>query len=215
MDRRIVPLAALALGLGIGAGVALWLRPEAEIVPVVVPHTGARVDIELEEPAPNPGNLPRVPPSDLLPPEAETHPEYFAGEDAEPAGEQEPESLPAEVDYAVLDKLSVESEVPHQTVGAWDEAPDSAAPGLRRAFVVVVEPSISDANLEALARDLRAQHGDARILSVRIYDSEKGARRAGWVDGGALAHRHLVAQVSINQAQGLDLIRVRGRKIEP
>jgi hypothetical protein len=81
--------------------------------------------------------------------------------------------------------------------------------------VLVVDPAISDAELETLARDLRDQHRDAGILSVRIFDSEKGARRARWVDGGELAHRRLVARVSVNEALGLDLIRVRGRRIEP
>jgi hypothetical protein len=150
----------------------------------------------------------------MLPPEAESHPQYF--EDLEgkaPPGA--PEALPAEVEYRRLEKLVAQSEVPHRTLGAWDEAPDSPVPGSRRAFVMVVEPSLSDAELEALARDLRAQHGDARILNVRIYDSERGARRAGWVDGGALAHEHLVAEVNINQGLGLDAIRVRGRRVDP
>jgi hypothetical protein len=80
---------------------------------------------------------------------------------------------------------------------------------------MVVEPDVPDAELEALARDLRAQHGDARILSVRIYDSEEGARRASWVDGGELAHQHLVAEVNVNEALGLDAIRIRGRRIDP
>jgi hypothetical protein len=214
MGSRLVPVLTLVVGLALGAIVARWWGapddPGAK-------QAGAPVDLEvaLEEPAENPDGLPRFPPEGMLPPEAETHPQYFAEEAEEEGADREPEALSPEIDFQQLEKLSFQSEVPHQTVGAWDESPESDSPGQRRAFVVVVEPQISDAELEALARDLRDQHRDARILNVRIYDSEKGARRAGWVDGGELAHRHLVAQVSINEGLGLDVIRVRGRRIEP
>lgn len=215
MHSRLLPIWTLAIALAAGgiAGVALVLlmRPEPTPEPTA---PGAALAVALEEPEPNPQRLPRIPPRDLLPAEAASHPEYFDLSEGEVEGDA-PESLPARIDYARLEKIAAESPIPHRTVGAWDEAPGSASPGARRALVVVVDPTISDADLEALARDLRAQHTDARILNVRIFDSEDGARRAGWVDGGALAHEHLVAQVSIHSALGLDAIRVRGRRIEP
>jgi len=215
MDRRFLPLATLVAGLALGAGVALWLgTPEPAPEPKPVP-SGAELELALDAPEENPEGLPRTPPEGLLPPEAESHPEYFEDLEGDSSEAAAPESMPAEVDYPRLEKLAAASDVPHEMVGAWDEAPESSTPGQRRAFVVVVEPGMGDAELEALARDLRAQHRDARILNVRIYDSEKGARRAGWVDGGALAHQHLVAQVSVNEGLGLDVIRVRGRRVEP
>jgi hypothetical protein len=214
MDRRLIPVATLVVGLAAGGLLALWLRGEPAVEPVVEPAPGSKLAVPLEEPPANPEGLPKYPPEGMLPPEAETHPRYFQDLEGE-APEPTPESLPAEVEYQRLDKLVAESEIPHRTIGAWDEAPESTVPGSRRAFVMVVDPSLSDADLEALARDLRAQHGDARILNVRIFDSEQGARRARWVDGGALAHEHLVAEVNINQALHLDAIRIRGRRVDP
>ena len=211
MDRRRIPLLTLVLGVAIGVGIALVAMRSPD-PPSQPDAAGARVDIALEDPPEGTGDLPRLPPEGLLPPEAETHPEYFQ---EEPAPEDPPQALPAEIDYPRLEKLAVESEVPHRSLGAWDEAPDSSTPGARRAFIMVVDPQISDPALEALARDLRDQHRDARNLNVRIFDSEEGARRARWVDGGALAHRHLVAQVTRNEGMGVDTIRIRGRLIEP
>jgi hypothetical protein len=216
MGSRLLPWSTLAIGLALGAAVAYWVRSTPASAPASDSSApgSARLAVALEEPGENPEHLPRIPPADVLPPEAATHPEYF--EHPADQGEQgAPESLPARIEYARLDKIVAKSDIPHRTVGAWDEAPDRADPGARRALVVVVEPSISDDALEALARDLRAQHTDARILNVRIFDSEDGARRASWVDGGQFAHEHLVGQVSINSALGLDVIRVRGRRVEP
>jgi len=213
MDRRFLPLATLAAGLAIGGALALWLAaPEPPSAP---PPGAVDMEVALEPPADNPEGLPRVPPPGLLPPEAETHPEYFQDLEGEAPEDATPESMPAVVEFARLDKLAARSDIPHQTVGAWDEAPESSTPGERRAFVVVVDPAIGDGALETLARDLRDQNRDARVLNVRIFDSEDGARRASWVDGGELAHRHLVAQVNVNEGLGLDVIRVRGRRIEP
>jgi len=213
MDRRFLPLATLVVGLAIGAGVALWLAPsEPASTP---PPAAADLEVALVPAEDNPEGLPHTPPEGLLPPEAETHPEYFEDLEGRAPEDVAPESMPAEIEFARLEKLSAESDVPHEMVGAWDEAPESSTPGQRRAFVVVVKPDIGDAALEALARDLRDQNRDARVLNVRIFDSEEGARRAAWVDGGALAYRHLVAQVNVNEGLGLDVIRVRGRRIEP
>lgn len=215
MNPRLLPVLTLVVGLGGGAALALWLRGPAEPVPPGEAVAGRPIEVPLAAPPENPERLPRTPPEGLLPPEAKTHPEYFQDLEGEPPSDDAPEALPAEIDYARLEKLSAESDVPHRTLGAWDESPEDPTPGQRRSFVVVVEPGLGDAELEALARDLHRQHADARILTVRIFDSEKGARRAGWVDGGALAHQHLVAQVHRNEALGLDVIRIRGRRIEP
>jgi hypothetical protein len=107
------------------------------------------------------------------------------------------------------------SREPHQVIAAWDEDAEAAAPGQRRAFVLAVTPLQSDASLEALARDVRAENRDARLLDVRIFDDPAAAAAPRFADGGRSARAHLVAEVQRNEAAGLDVIRVRGRSVAP
>jgi hypothetical protein len=215
MSQRAWMALTLILGIALGAG-AMWMArsgdEEPAIVPTPVSLAGSEVppiDLAAEE-----TGLERIPPPDSLPPEAEKYPQYF--EDLEGKAGDEPTTLPPTVEYPRLEKFTQQpmSPVPHRLLGAWDEDHTSSSPGLRRAFVVVVEPGVSDAHLEALARDIRLQHAGSVILDVRIYDSERAAIQSRAIDGGALAFQHLVAEVKKNDRIPLDVIRVRGRRID-
>jgi hypothetical protein len=204
----------LILGIALGAG-AMWLTGrragEPAIVPTPVSTTGSRAPLD---PAAEGTGLERIPPPDALPPEAEKYPQYF--QDLEGKASDEPETIPATVEYPRLEKFASRpvSQVPHRVLGAWDEDHASSTLGKRRALVLVVEPGMSNGELEALARDIRLQHADAVILDVSIYDSERAATQSRAIDGGALAFRHLVAEVKKNDRIPLDAIRIRGRRID-
>jgi hypothetical protein len=107
------------------------------------------------------------------------------------------------------------SEVPHQVVGAWDEQPDSARLGSHRTFVAVVDPSISNSELEAFLRDIRQKHRDAEVLDVRVYDSAEAARRPSYLDGGEMRQRHLVAEIKRNDRLAFESIEIRGVPVAP
>ncbi|MCG8588747.1 MAG: hypothetical protein MJE66_05600 [Proteobacteria bacterium] len=211
LKTALLLLTGVAMGV---AGTRFWngaREPEPLAVPIAQvanPEVAAR-------PETAPPGAERLPPDDALPPEAESHPQYFADRfgQAEPA----PEELPAVVTYPRLEKLAPEplSDVPHELLGAWDEDRESATPGARRALVLVVSPDLDDAALEALARDVRDRHRDARILDVKIYDSARAAIQSRSLDGGALAFAHLVASVRKNDAVPVDVIRIRGRRLDP
>ena len=145
---------------------------------------------------------------------------------AEPAPSDVPDPEPApappsgaapRLELPVFDKLVAAplSREPHQVLGAWDEDREGARPGDRRAFVLAVSPSQSDASLEALARDIRGQNLDAKILEVRIYDDAAAAVAPRLLDSGQAARAHLVAEVQRNPAANLDVVRVRGRDLPP
>ncbi|MCG8435144.1 MAG: hypothetical protein MJA83_14045 [Gammaproteobacteria bacterium] len=215
MSKQVSLALVLALGIAIGGGLAWWLRPNPEPAPVpVAVSTYAERMEETPDVAAWEAGLERVPPPDALPPEAESHPEYF--QDLEGKQEDLPQEVPPLVEYPRAEKLTPDplSPVAHQVLGAWDEAEDDPQPGKRRSFVLVVEPGISDSELEALARDVRSRNLEATILDVKIYDSEQAAIQPKGLDGGARAHRHLVARVSRNQAVPVDRIQVRGRPLD-
>ena|GEM_PF-4139235 len=202
---------ALCGALAVGAGVALWMlgrAPERPRVEVLHRAPG----MPAAQPPPAAPALP-MPPPDALPPEAQAFPEAFRDRAQAEAEEVIPPRVaPPRLEKLVRDRLS---EVPHHVLGAWDEAPESDQPGARRAFVLVVDPRVGDAELEALARDVRERHRDSALLDVRIYDDEAATVRPRGLDGGRAAFEHLVAEVKRHEAAGLDVIRVRGRRIDP
>lgn len=202
---------AVALAAGVGIGLLLGggdASEEAESPVRVV----SSLDKKPEPPPREPSGDGPIPPPDALPPEAETHPESFR--DLE--GREELETIPPTVEYPRLDKLVAEplSPVRHEVVGAWDEDRESDVPGRRRAFVLVVPPNATNAEIEGLARDVRARHRDASILDVRIYDDVRATLQSRALDGGRLAFQHLVGEVKRNEALDLDVIRVRGERVE-
>jgi hypothetical protein len=205
--NRFLPLVTLLVGLAVG-GAAVWMLRQPEATPPA-------------EPAPS---LPEAPlderaeiqaPADVrVPTDLELDPErkYYS-----PPPEDPPADVPTKVEYPLVEKYLQQSfsEIPYTLVGAWDERRDEPQRGIRRAFVAVVDPAISDADLETLARQIRSQHEDAEILNVRIFDSEDAATRPTWLDGGAYAWEHLVAEVKRNTRVPAEVIRVRGRLLTP
>ena len=203
--RRLF-LGGTALGLGLGLVLALGLtwfvrlrsaEPDrVRVVSAMPEQTRAPSSSEpAQEPAPV--TIPDEPEDEPIPPGARQMPQR-AELRLEPELAREPQSGE-----------------PHRLLGAWDEDPEAAEPGQRRAFVVLVDPRADDATLERLARDIRERNRDAAILDVRIYDDEAAALEARALDGGRNARLHLVAEVKTNQALALDVLRVRGRSLTP
>lgn len=135
-----------------------------------------------------------------------------------PADPDEKRDLPSKIEYPLDPKLAELplSDVPHRVVGAWDEATGEPELGARRGLVLVVEPGLSDADLENLARDVLDRHRDAEMLMLRVFDSPEAAVAPSHLDGGAFPASHLVVELSRNPLidEGIRL-RVRGRPVEP
>ena len=130
-----------------------------------------------------------------------------------PAGERA-DRLPTRIEYPVLAKYASQSfsDVPHRIVGAVDEREDERE-GERRLFVAVVAPERTDAEIEALVRDLQVRHRDARVLRVRVFDADEAAARPSWTDGGAERDAHLVAELIRDPST--TRLRVRNREVAP
>lgn len=167
---------------------------------------GARVDrAEPEpevEPAPELPVIPRVALADRR--------DLGTGESQETLA-----SLPTRIDYPLLDKYrnQVWSDVPYELVAAHDELVGEEAEGARRLFVAVVDPKLSDGQIERLVRDFRARHREAKMLRIRIFDSREAASRPSWSDGGAARREHLVAD--LYREPGRERFLVRGREVRP
>ncbi|MEN8160369.1 MAG: hypothetical protein ABFS41_09895 [Myxococcota bacterium] len=128
----------------------------------------------------------------------------------------EPEAAPApapaegEANLRVDPKLAAEplSEVPHELVGAWDDRQGEPELGKHRVLVAVVSPDASNAEIERLLRDVQARHRDAEVLDVRVYDSGKAARQAGWV-----GERKQIGGVKRNDRLDYEEMTVRGEPV--
>lgn len=104
------------------------------------------------------------------------------------------------------------SDVPHRVVRAWGASGGTRSPGHVGAFVVV-DPSIDDASLRKLARDIRDYHRNADAVGIRIVDSEEAATYDRHVDGGELLQAHVVGRVQRNDALGTENSEVRGEPL--
>lgn len=207
--RGLVPVATLVIGLALGIAASRLLGGGDEAPAAAPAPTAAGVERPAEPVA---GAV--TEPMPRLPTDAELDPErrHFS-----PAPEVLDEPRSADIEYPVAPKYAGErfSEVPHEVIGAWDESPETTSPGRRRGIVIVVDPKISDSELETLVRDVAARHSDAEILNVKVFDSARAAATPSSVDGGALAFEHLVAEVKRNDRVPSELLRVRGRALSP
>ena len=86
--------------------------------------------------------------------------------------------------------------------------------GDKRAFILVVDPQLSDRELADLARDVRDSHLDADWLTLRIFDSAAAATRPSWTDGGKSRQAHLVAELRRNTAGQGEWLKVRGQELD-
>jgi hypothetical protein len=199
----------VGLGCAGAAALVVWrIHPIAEL---------RAADVQAVATFARPAEEPAAVPPDAMPEsltaQASLTPSVAGGPSA-----SEPPAVPRySTDYPVFEKLVSKplSREPHQLLGAWDEDEESAEPGQRRAFVLLVSPGQSDASLEALARDVRQRNLEARVLDVRIYDDAGAALGPRMLDAGQYARQHLVAEVQRNPAASLDSIRVRGRALPP
>lgn len=203
---RWIALAMIALAVGV---VAWSLRPQAP------PPREARNPAPAATPAGEMRDLPQAPaaetPSDA-PPASELM--ALLAPAAEPA-EAPPTGAAPTVRMPVAAKLTARplSEVEHELVGAWDDDPESADPGVHRTFVAIVDPELSTRELETLVRDIADRHRGAEVLDVRIYDSPVAAQTPPNLDGGRARLQHLVARIVRNDRLGYDQITVRGQPI--
>lgn len=204
MRGRFATLVAFGLGALAASILALWLRSEP------APPQSAAQQAE-------------IPPDAAVPRTAEEWAKLVAPQQAlesapeAPAEAGPPPAIPSHAQIRVQAKLVPKplSSVSHEVVGAWDEAPDSPDPGKHRAFVVIVKPGISDAELENLARDVRDQNREAEVLDVRIFDDKAASLQGHLADGGQAAFTHQIGSINRNDRIGIDVIRLRGKIVSP
>ena len=203
---------AIPAGL-VGAALAVWLlRPAQPPLPTSTREPEARASRSVPPSGPvTPSNDAQAEAIDdhatAAAPELEEHVEE--AEDLHDHGVAEDPTG----DLRYYEKYPM-SAIPHRVVRGWGARGAGPLPGAVGVFVVV-EPRISDAELAALARDIRDYHHDAEALSVRILDSHEAATYDRHSDGGALAAEHLVALASRNQHLEEDKIEIRGRAVVP
>lgn len=106
------------------------------------------------------------------------------------------------------------SSVPHTVARGWGMGSGSSRRGVIGA-VVIVDANMPPESLEKLVRDIRSYHLREDAVSVRVMDDAHAATYDRHQDGGALAQRHLVAQIIRNDAVGIDEIRIGDRILEP
>lgn len=208
MRRGVLGLAAaFVVGALLAGSAALWLARDGRGEP--------------PEPAPTPASSPGEISHEGPAPAPEGARTRIEGEQPVAPGEAEEEPVeaqpaPTEVHYSIAEKYKGErlSDVPHRLLGAWDDAPDQGTPGRHRSFVLVVDPGTTDRQLEQLARDIRRLNQDADRLDVRIYDRAEAATGTG-SSAGAGRYADQVAEVKRHRGLGVDVIRVRGRIVEP
>jgi hypothetical protein len=144
--------------------------------------------------------------------------EVALGGEPETAAEAAP-AAPAmgTISMPIAEKLVPDrlTEVPHELIGAWDDAPGSSRPGAHRTIVAVVDGSMPSRELEQLVWDIRDYHRGAEVLDVRVYDSAEAATRSSARDGGGDRKSHLVADVKRNDRLGVDQITLYGRVVGP
>jgi len=212
-----IAIGAFALGALAAGGVALWLSGDAsssvDLAASQEPGV-ARSEAETADES-DPFAIPPDQMAALM--EQLRQVESAPSEEDEAQADAPPALPPTQVQYTVAEKYGGQklSEVDHRMLGAWDDARDTQTPGRHRSFVLVVDPDLSDQQLESLARDVHQLHHDADRLDVRIYDRENAATDARVTDGGRYAHAHQVAQVKRHRGLDVDVIRVRGRIVGP
>lgn len=196
----------IVLVLGIGAllvwVLVVWQRDHAAPPRERAAPAGTTRELAAPEPAPGPA-----------PPGAQASVPRETAHANEPAP-LEPAAPPRSRVAAKFARESL-SDVPHELLGAWDDAPDAPEPGAHRTFVIVVDPSISSAELASLTRDIRDRHRDAEVLDVRIYDVPASVIDMGGVIQGEGRKQHLVADLKRNDRLSFEQMRIRGTVVTP
>jgi hypothetical protein len=116
-------------------------------------------------------------------------------------------------DLAIYEQAPM-SAVPHRVVRAWGLTDDRKNRGLVGASLIV-EPGMPESQLVQLGRDLLEYHRGAKIVAVRVFDSEEAATYDRHIDGGVMAEAHLVARVVSDPKSGVRGMYVHGKWMEP
>ena len=179
MADRPNPIVFL-VGLAAGIGGALYFRM-SDPSPAPPP----------EAPPPPVASVPREPAA----PEPAVLPDDPSEREAAIRATRQPSErrYPIEPQYAE----GVRSDVPHEWVAAYDEAPEGTR-GARRLFILAVAPDTPAADLERLVADLRTEHLDATALRIQVYDSKAAATHP--MQAGTETDPHLVASYARDEA---------------
>lgn len=105
------------------------------------------------------------------------------------------------------------SEVPHRVHLAWGRDEQGRSRGAI-GYSIVVDPSISNAELARLTKDVIAANEDAEILSVRIYDDEEATSLERHMAHDSFIQDHTVGIVWVNKKMDLRKARVRGELVD-
>ena len=158
MHLRIL-LLVLALLLVAAVGLHLWSRRPVPDDPTEKTASAPQATTSAPEPIVHPGATP--------------HARRESGADAaHPEETREEAKLPPVVEGTPVPPGYPKSRVPHRVVKAWGRD-EKGHPKGAIGFLIVVDPSITNAKLTDLAKDVLAANQDAERMSVRIYDSEE------------------------------------------
>lgn len=211
MTRSRLLVLSAAIALAIAAALHFRSASAPETPPAAPPAEIGRADPDSRPPEPPPAPdaaeqaLPVIPPSELA--------------DRRDLGTGESDgvlaTLPTRIQYPLQEKYrdQVWSDVPHELVAAHDGLEEQEGEGARRLFIALVEPGLSDEQIERLVRDFRARHREAEVLRIRVFDDREAAGRPSWTDGGAALREHLVAD--LYREPGRERFVVRGREVNP
>lgn len=207
MKRAIVLFLALLVALGIGYFLGGRHRaPEAP--PPMAASQAPAPATPAEVPAPAPASRAAVPPA--------PGPAAPAAAPAAPAPEAP--ALAATADAADLPAGYPRTEVPHRVEKAWGRGPDGRAPAAV-GLSIVVDPSITNAELEDLSRDVLTANEDARMMHVRIYDSAEAMSPAAHAAHDPAIAEHTVGEIWVNPKPSRFMpkrrIKIRGENIDP
>ena len=183
MHRRI-PLMVLVLLLVAAVGLHLWSR---QPVP----------DDPTEETAPAPQATASAPEPPVQP-GATLHARRESGADvAHPQETRGEAKLPRVVEAAAILPGYPKSRVPHRVLKAWGRD-ETGLPKGAIGFLIVVDPSITNAKLTELAKDVLAANQDAERMSVRIYDSEEALSPELHQAHDPVIAKHTIGRIWVN-----------------
>lgn len=105
------------------------------------------------------------------------------------------------------------SEVPHRIHRAWGRDEQGRSKGAI-GYSIIVDPSISNAELARLTKDVIAANEDAEIMNVLIYDDEEATSLERHMAHDSFIRDHTVGVVWVNKRMDLRKARVRGELVD-
>jgi len=105
------------------------------------------------------------------------------------------------------------SRVSHRVARSWGRDTEGRPKGAL-GLTVIVDPSISNAEIFLLAEDIIDANSDAEIMNVQIFDSEEAASPEAHSAHDPLIRDHMVGQVFVNGRSGIRKVKVRGEVVD-